>query len=82
MYILKILMLLVMTLYWVGGNAFAYCTDFVINVANLLGLSYYEVNTLIFIVIWPLLTILLLGVFSIQKFRYHRLRRLCAQQKH
>jgi hypothetical protein len=36
---------------------YAYCTDFVINVANLTGLSYYEINFIIFIVLFiqPLL---------------------------
>jgi hypothetical protein len=34
---------------------YAYCTDFVINLANLSGLSYYEVNFVIFIIIYPAL---------------------------
>jgi hypothetical protein len=29
---------------------FVYCTDFMINLANLLGLSYYEVNFWVFVV--------------------------------
>lgn len=32
---------------------YAYCTDFVINLANLSGLSYYEVNFIIFILLYP-----------------------------
>ena len=36
---------------------FVYCTDFIINTANLLDISYYEVNALLFVIIWPLLTI-------------------------
>jgi len=36
------------------------CTDFVINLANLLDLSYYDLNALIFCVIWPLVTVLLI----------------------
>ncbi len=38
---------------------FVYCTDFIINLTNLLGVSYYEVNALFFVIIWPLLTIAL-----------------------
>ena len=38
---------------------FIYCTDFIINLTNLLGVSYYEVNALFFVIIWPLLTIAL-----------------------
>ncbi|MFN9596273.1 MAG: hypothetical protein ACK560_05735 [Bacteroidota bacterium] len=36
-----------------------YCTDFVINVANLTGTSYYEVNSAIFCLLWPFITCLL-----------------------
>ena len=43
-----------------AGLIYAYCTDFVINLANLLDLSYYDLNALIFCVIWPLVTVLLI----------------------
>lgn len=39
---------------------YTYCTDFVINLANLLQLSYYEINAFIFVFIWPFLTVSLL----------------------
>ena len=39
---------------------FNYCTDFVINLANLCNLSYYEINTFIFCLGWPLITIFLI----------------------
>lgn len=52
---------------------YTYCTDFIINLANILQLSYYEVNALIFCVIWPLLTIFLIVVFIIQKIRYRKI---------
>lgn len=42
------------------GLAWA-CTDFVINVANLTGLTYRDVNALIFFVLWPVVTLGLLG---------------------
>jgi hypothetical protein len=45
---------------WVGGMLYAYCTDFLINISNLLGVSYYEVNFIIFCVVFPLLTLFLL----------------------
>jgi hypothetical protein len=53
-----------------GTYVFLYCTDFVINLANLTGLSYYEINTVLFIVIWPLITIFLLFFYGLQKFRW------------
>ena len=36
---------------------YAYCTDFIINLSNFTGLSYYEVNFFIFIIIYPLLIV-------------------------
>ncbi len=48
---------------------YAYCTDFVINIANILGLSYYEVNTFIFVILYPLLLVGLTCLFVIQILR-------------
>ncbi|MEM8526724.1 MAG: hypothetical protein AAGG68_18940 [Bacteroidota bacterium] len=47
-------------LYW-------YCTDFCINAANLLGISYVEFNFWLFLVLMPSLTALLF-VVNILKF--------------
>ena len=51
----------------IGGYIYAYCTDFVINLANLSGLSYYEINAIIFCIVWPLFTIILIFL-NIYKF--------------
>ena len=45
----------------IGTVIYAYCTDFIINLANISGLSYYEINALIFCFIYPF-SILSLGV--------------------
>lgn len=58
-----------------GAFVYGYCTDFVINLANLLGLSYYEVNALLFVFLWPLLTVVLLLIFAKQEVLLARLRR-------
>ncbi len=50
----------------IAAHIYAYCTDFVINTANLLGLSYYEINAMIFCIIWPLLTLWLLWLNGYQ----------------
>lgn len=42
-------------LYW-------YCTDFCVNLANWLGITYVEFNFMLFIVIFPGVTLLLLGI--------------------
>ena len=54
---------------------FAYCTDFVINLSNILGVSYYEVNAFIFVILWPVLTIVLFIVFIIQIIRLSIIRK-------
>lgn len=61
---------------------FNYCTDFVINLANLTGLSYYEINTFIFIILWPLLTAGLSIVFIVQKIRIIQAKRNKVKQVH
>lgn len=53
-----------------GLEVYAYCTDFVITCANLLHLSYYEINALLFCIIWPALTIALFGTLILQISRF------------
>ncbi len=48
---------------------FQYCTSFVINLANYLGISYYETNFFIFCLLWPGVSLLLLAFALIQTFR-------------
>lgn len=55
---------------------YAYCTDFVINLANLTGLSYYEINFMIFIILYPLLLISSFLFFNAQKSRLRKLRKV------
>lgn len=49
---------------------YAYCTDFIINISNITGLSYYEVNFVIFIIIYPILLIMILAIYIIQRLRF------------
>lgn len=39
------------------NSLFVYCTDFIINIANILSLSYYEINLIVFCLLYPLLII-------------------------
>lgn len=43
-------------------SVYWFLTDFVINMANILGLSYMETNGLIFGVLFPLYTLLMLVI--------------------
>jgi hypothetical protein len=44
---------------YLGMFCYVYCTDFLIALTRITGLSYYDVNALIFVVIWPALTVIL-----------------------
>ena len=39
---------------------FNYLTDFILTLSHWTGLSYYDINALVFVVAWPLLTLALL----------------------
>jgi hypothetical protein len=52
-------------LYW-------YCVDFMVNAANLLELTYRDTNSLMFFVIWPAVTVMLLATVVFQRIRIWR----------
>jgi len=52
-----------------GKFIYAYCTDFIINLANILNLSYYEINFIIFCLIYPGLIFGTFGLYVIQRKR-------------
>jgi hypothetical protein len=56
-------------------NLYAYCTDFIINLANITNLSYYEINFVIFIIIYPLLLLVTPIVYISQKSRLRNYKR-------
>ena len=53
---------------------YVYCTDFIINLANILNLSYYEINTIIFCFLYPLLIVGLIAIYLFQKGRLNKLK--------
>ena len=53
---------------------YVYCTDFIINLSNILDWSYYEVNALIFCLMYPFMIIVLTGIFLIQKRRLKKIK--------
>ena len=54
---------------------YVYCTDFIINVSDILGISYYEVNFWIFCVLYPVLLIGSIGLFTFQNIRLKKLKK-------
>ncbi|WP_139856328.1 hypothetical protein [Aequorivita sinensis] len=63
------------TIMYIGGVIYAYCTDFTINLANLTGTSYYEINFFFFCVLFPFLIIVLPVIAVILKFRLRSLKK-------
>jgi hypothetical protein len=59
-----------------GMQTYVYCTDFIINIANITGLSYYEINLVVFIVLYPAFLAASIGIYFIQKIRLNKLVRL------
>jgi hypothetical protein len=57
-----------------GKFIYAYCTDFIINLANILNLSYYEINFVIFCVLYPILIIGSIGFYLIQRLRFKSIK--------
>ena len=53
-----------------------YCTDFIITLANISGLSYYEINAIIFCLLYPISIVLFPTIYLIQRLRLRKLRQL------
>jgi hypothetical protein len=47
-------------------SVYVYCTDFTIFLANMFGITYEDSNALIFCIVWPVFTILLIVFFFMQ----------------
>ncbi len=50
-------------------NIFTICVRILQYAADYFGMTYEEINVIIFVIIWPLLTLALLGVFILQRKR-------------
>ena len=51
------------------------CVSLLVFLANQLGMTYKAINVLIFVVIWPALTLLLIAIVILQQLKIRRLRR-------
>ena len=51
------------------------CVDFMLQAAALLGVTYRDANALMFFVLWPVVTVVLLGVVIWQGVLLRRARR-------
>lgn len=61
---------------------YVYCTNFIINLANLTGTSYYEVNAFIFCFLWVIITFILITFLVIQLIRLKKVRKIFYIKRH
>ena len=52
---------------------FDWCVNVLIYWAGMFGITYKEINVWIFVIIWPILTIMLMGILVIQRRIIHQL---------
>ena len=56
------------------NNIFRWCVDVLVLAAGWLGLSYEAINVWVFVVIWPIVTLVLVGVVVWQQRQLRRLK--------
>jgi hypothetical protein len=63
-----------------ADRVFQWCVALLVWLAGVTGTTYKEINVIIFCVIWPLLTIGLIGLCIFQRAQIRRLRQLASRQ--
>tara|TARA_B100000787_G_C16127911_1_gene265899 strand:- start:527 stop:793 length:267 start_codon:yes stop_codon:yes gene_type:complete len=58
---------------WID-TVFRLCVVFLVDLADFLGVSYEEINIWIFVIIWPVLTLMGIIWIAILKFRIRKLK--------
>jgi hypothetical protein len=54
---------------------FDWCVNVLVYWAGMLGITYKEINVWVFVIIWPLLTVLLTGIIVAQQRKIRQLSR-------
>jgi len=54
---------------------FDWCVDVLVYGAGILGMTYKEINVWVFVIIWPILTVLLIGIILVQRRTIRKLAR-------
>jgi len=57
-------------------SIFDFCVWLLVLSANALGLTYKAINVWVFVIIWPILTLMLIGIIIVQ---YLKIRKLNSQ---
>ena len=54
---------------------FDWCVNVLVLGANIFGITYKEINVWVFVIIWPILTIILIGIIVWQQRMIRRLNK-------
>jgi len=54
---------------------FDWCVNILVYWAGMFGITYKEINVWVFVIIWPILTIILMGILVMQRRIIHQLSR-------
>ncbi len=46
---------------------FDWCVNVLVCWAGILGITYKEINVWVFVILWPLLTVTLIGIIAVQR---------------
>jgi hypothetical protein len=52
---------------------FDWCVNVLVYWAGIFGITYKEINVWVFVIIWPILTVILFGIIVIQQRRIRKL---------
>jgi hypothetical protein len=53
---------------------FDWCVNVLIYWANIFGITYKEINVWVFVIIWPILTLVLIGILAVQRRKIQQLK--------
>jgi hypothetical protein len=56
------------------NQIFDWCVNLLVYWANVLGITYKEINVWVFVIIWPILTVLLVGMILWQQRKIRQLQ--------
>lgn len=54
-------------------QVFDWCVNVLVYWAGTLGITYKEINVWVFVIIWPILTVILIGIIFMQQKRIRQL---------
>ena len=54
-------------------SIFDWCVDVLIYWAGVLGMTYKEINVWVFVILWPIVTIVLVVIIFLQQRKLHQL---------